>query len=193
MIQNKIKVSLSKDLREKYHIRSFPVAKGDIVTVRTGGRKEEGGKVIDVNHASSLVSVEGLSAVTADGKQKEYWITPEKIRITRIDLSRRDRIEELRRLGNIKKIAIEKELEEDKAKQDQEAREQEAAEAAEAAAEPAEVAESEEHEEEPEGSGEGSGEEPEEESSEEELSEQSEKESDDEDSLDEEDENDKQD
>ncbi len=144
MVENKVRISLSHDLRKKYHIRSFPVAKGDIVTVRTGGRKEEGGKVIGVNHSHSLVSIEGLSAVKADGKQTEFWIRPDKLLITRIDLSRKDRIEELKRLGAIKKVAIDRDIEEERQKQEEEERAQKEAEEKEAEKElPEETAEAE--------------------------------------------------
>ncbi len=129
MVNTKVRISLSRDLRKKYHIRSFPVAKGDVVTVTSGGKKEEGGKVIGVNHAYSLVSIEGLSATKADGKQEQFWMKPDRLQITRIDLSRKDRIDELKRLGSLKKVEIDKDLEEDRLKQEEEARAQEEAEA----------------------------------------------------------------
>lgn len=129
MVETKIKVGLSKDLRKKYHVRSFPVAKGDIVEVTSGGKKDEGGKVIGVNHSYSLISIEGVSATTADGKQEQYWMKPDRLKITRIDLSRKDRIDELKRLGTLKKIEIDSDLEEERKKQEEEALEQEKAEA----------------------------------------------------------------
>ena len=38
-VKNTFKVYLSKDLRKKYGLRSFPLAKGDIVTIEAGSKK----------------------------------------------------------------------------------------------------------------------------------------------------------
>lgn len=122
MENSKVKVGLESDLRRKYHVRSFPVAKGDIVRVRAGAFKGDGGKVADVDHSNSLVSVDGLTIAKSDGKQQEFWIKPHNLVITRIDLSRLDRINELKRLGNIKKIQIDKDLEEERQRQEEEER-----------------------------------------------------------------------
>ncbi len=122
MIKNRVKVALSKDLRKKYGLRSFPVVKGDIVTVKSGALKGEGGKVVEVDHRYSLVSVEGITATKADGKAVETWLRPEKLRIQRFDLSRKDRIEQLKNLAAKKKIAIEEQIEEDRREQEEESK-----------------------------------------------------------------------
>lgn len=120
MENNKVRVGLDSELRRKYHIRNFPVAKGDVVRVRSGAFKGDGGKVADVDHSNSLVSVDGLTIAKSDGKQQAFWIKPHNLVITRIDLSRLDRINELKRLGNIKKIQIDSDLEEDRKRQEEE-------------------------------------------------------------------------
>ncbi|KJE49460.1 MULTISPECIES: 50S ribosomal protein L24 [Acidiplasma] len=98
MINNKINVSLSKDLRKKYGIRRFPISKGDVVTIISGSRKGEGGKVIDVNHKNKKISIEGITIAKADGKQVAYYVDHSNLQITRLDLSRTDRQAKLREI-----------------------------------------------------------------------------------------------
>jgi large subunit ribosomal protein L24 len=106
-MKSKLNVSLSKDLRKKYGIRNFAVVKGDIVTVKSGGKKSEGGKVVDVDRVSGKVSIEGITIAKADGKQKEYYLDPRNIRITRLDLSKPERLQRLRFLAGQKNIQVE--------------------------------------------------------------------------------------
>lgn len=102
----KIKVSLSRELRKKYGVRSFPVAVGDIIRVTSGKRHGEGGKVIEVNHTNGLVSVEGVTIAKEDGKQKALFLRPEDMTITRLDFSRDERIQKLREIAAIKQITF---------------------------------------------------------------------------------------
>ncbi|SMD30458.1 50S ribosomal protein L24 [Picrophilus oshimae] len=104
MINNKVNVSLSKDLRKKYGIRRFPVAKGDIVKIISGSRKGEGGKVVDVDHKTMKVSIEGVTISKADGKQVPFFIDHSNISITKLDLSRNDRYERLREIAARKNL-----------------------------------------------------------------------------------------
>ena len=106
-MKSKLNVSLSKDLRKKYGIRNFAVVKGDIVTVKSGGKKSEGGKVVDVDRVSGKISIEGITIAKADGKQKEYYLDPRNIRITRLDLSKPERLQRLRFLAGRKNIQVE--------------------------------------------------------------------------------------
>ncbi len=104
---SKIKVSLDSDLRRKYGVRSFPIAVGDIVKVDSGKRRGEGGKVIEVNHANGRVSIEGITIAKEDGKQTAIFLRPENLHITKLDFSRDERIQKLRKIAAIKKITIE--------------------------------------------------------------------------------------
>ncbi|BAB59482.1 ribosomal protein large subunit L26 [Thermoplasma volcanium GSS1] len=106
---DKLNVALSKDLRKKYGIRSFPIVKGDVVKVVSGARKGEGGKVAEVDHHSGLVIVEGITIAKIDGKQKGFGISPEKLQITHLDLSRSERFQKIKELANIKHITIQEE------------------------------------------------------------------------------------
>jgi large subunit ribosomal protein L24 len=103
---NKIAVDLSLDLRKKYGLRSFPVVKGDVVRIMKGSRKGEGGKVMDVDHTRSRITVEGITIAKADNKQKEFTLQPDYVEITRLDLSRNERVEKIRKLAALKKIVI---------------------------------------------------------------------------------------
>ncbi len=98
MINNKINISLNKELRKKYGVRNFPVVKGDIVTIKSGSRKGEGGKVIGVNHKNKKISIEGITIAKADGKQVEFYVDHSNIVITKLDLSRPGRENKLREI-----------------------------------------------------------------------------------------------
>ena len=103
---NKIAVDLSLDLRKKYGLRSFPIVKGDVVRIMKGSRKGEGGKVMDVDHTRYRITVEGITIAKADNKQKEFTLQPDYVEITRLDLSRNERVEKIRKLAALKKIVI---------------------------------------------------------------------------------------
>lgn len=103
---SKIKVSLNSDLRKRFGLRSFAISEGDIVKVRSGSRKGEGGKVVKVDHVTGKVSVEGLTIAKADGKQKEFFLEPSSLVITRLDLSRQERLARIREIAALKKITI---------------------------------------------------------------------------------------
>lgn len=102
----KINVSLNSDLRKRYGLRSFPIADGDIVKIRSGSRKGEGGKVVAVDHATGKISVEGITIAKADGKQKEFYLNPSNLVITRLDFSRQERLDRIRKIAAMKKITI---------------------------------------------------------------------------------------
>ncbi len=102
----KIKVTLSSDLRKRYGIRAFPISAGDIVKVKSGKRKGEGGKVVDVNHSSGRVSVEGITIAKEDGKQTELYLRAQDLTITKLDFSRDERLQKIRQIAAIKRITI---------------------------------------------------------------------------------------
>lgn len=117
MNQNKIKVTLARDLRKKLGIRQFPVITGDIVKVIKGTRKGEGGKVSEVDHKHALVVIEGINIAKADGKEKEFPINPEKIEITKLELTMDERVTRIREMAALKHVVVNKEeLEEFSAK-----------------------------------------------------------------------------
>ena len=103
----KIKISLNGELRKKFGVRSFPVSVGDIVKVKSGKRRGEGGKVIEVNHQNGRISIEGITIAKEDGKQNALFLKPEDLVLTKIDFSREERIQKLRTIAAIKRITIE--------------------------------------------------------------------------------------
>ncbi len=105
-MNTKIYVSLSKELRKKYGIRSFPVVKGDVVTIIAGSNKKSGGKVADVDHKENRVIIEGITIAKTDGKQKAFGIAPSNLQITHLDLSKIERIEKIKSLAALKHIAV---------------------------------------------------------------------------------------
>lgn len=108
-MKSRINVSLSKELKKKYGISQFPIIKGDVVVVKSGSRKTEGGKVDSVDHVHSLLVVDGVTLAKADGKQKEMTVKPNKVIITRLDLSRPQRMEKIREMAARKNRIIEEE------------------------------------------------------------------------------------
>ncbi|MCL4328789.1 MAG: 50S ribosomal protein L24 [Candidatus Thermoplasmatota archaeon] len=104
-------VRLNKDLRKKYGIRSFPVSTGDVVSIKKGPKKGEGGKVLDVDHTALIVLVDGITVSKADGKQKEYYVQPSMLEITRLDVSHRGRLEKLKAKAALRDIVVEEEPE----------------------------------------------------------------------------------
>ncbi len=87
MMNTKINVSINSELRKKYGIRRFPIAKGDIVKIVSGSRNGEGGKVIEVNHKTKKISIEGITIAKADGKQVAFYVDHSNLVITKLDLS----------------------------------------------------------------------------------------------------------
>ncbi|MGC8608893.1 MAG: 50S ribosomal protein L24 [Thermoplasmata archaeon] len=105
-MDNKMYVSLSKELRKKYGVRSFPIMKGDTVTIIAGSNRKEGGKVADVDHKENRVIIEGITIAKTDGKQKAFGIAPSNLRITHLDLSKNERIEKIKNLASLKHIEV---------------------------------------------------------------------------------------
>ncbi|EQD29674.1 50S ribosomal protein L24P, partial [mine drainage metagenome] len=80
----------------------FPITKGDIVKVRSGKKKGEGGKVSYVDHRSRGIQVEGINIAKADGKEKQFLINPEKLIITKLDITDARRLERIKEIATIK-------------------------------------------------------------------------------------------
>lgn len=106
---SRIRISLDSDLRKKFGVRSYAASIGDVVKVKSGRRKGEGGKIIAVDHKTGLVSIEGITSVKEDGKQKELFLRPADLRITRLDFSRHQRYEHLREIAAMKNVILSEE------------------------------------------------------------------------------------
>jgi large subunit ribosomal protein L24 len=145
---SKVRVNLDSDLRKKFGVRSYPVTVGDIVRVKSGKRKGEGGKVIAVDHSSAMVSIEGISVAKEDGKQKELFLRPADLVITRLDFSRHQRYDHLRSIAGMKNIALSEEPPEQPVPETVESEEPSVVESQESEAAPSEVDSTDEDEEE---------------------------------------------
>lgn len=86
---------LSKDLREKYHRRSFPVRKGDEVQIMRGKFKGKKGKVARVDYKKYRIYIEGITIKKADGTERMFPIHPSNAMIVSLDLSDKKRVEAL--------------------------------------------------------------------------------------------------
>ncbi len=88
---------LSKELREKYKRRSFPIVKGDEVVIMRGKFKGKKGKVVKVDYKKIRIFIEGVTRKRADGKEVYVPIHPSKVMIVNLNLNDKKRVEALER------------------------------------------------------------------------------------------------
>ncbi|MCD6502835.1 MAG: 50S ribosomal protein L24 [Euryarchaeota archaeon] len=100
---------LSKELREKYGVRSLPIRKGDVVRVMRGKYRGHEGKVVEVDRKRYYIYVEGVKVKKADGREVLRPVHPSKVMIIKLDLSDKWRIKILERKG-VKREVIEEEI-----------------------------------------------------------------------------------
>ncbi len=84
--QKLMSATLSRELREKYGIRSLPVRKGDTVEVMRGDFKGHKGKVEKVDLKRYRVYVQGVTIRKADGSERFYPLHPSNLRIIKLNL-----------------------------------------------------------------------------------------------------------
>ncbi|MBI4154586.1 50S ribosomal protein L24 [Candidatus Woesearchaeota archaeon] len=77
---------LSKELKQKYKRRSFPVRKGDTVKVVVGDFKKKIGKISRVNLRKSVVYIEGIERMKRDGTKVLPGINPSNLVIQELNL-----------------------------------------------------------------------------------------------------------
>jgi len=70
---------LSKELREKYHVRSVPVRKGDRIEVTRGTFKGREGKITQVYRKRWVIHVERLTREKANGQTVHIGIDASKV------------------------------------------------------------------------------------------------------------------
>lgn len=98
---NFIAAHLSKELREKYKRRSFPVRKGDEVVVMKGKYKKKTGKIGRVDLKKIRVYIDGITRKKVDGSEIPVPIHPSKLKIMNLNLEDKKRLEAL--IRNLKK------------------------------------------------------------------------------------------
>ncbi len=87
-----ISAHLSKELRQQFKRRSFPIRKGDEVEIMRGEFKKRIGKVVKVDYKNYRVYVEGITRKRTKGTEALIPIHPSNLRIINLNLE-----DELRR------------------------------------------------------------------------------------------------
>lgn len=88
-----VSANLSKELREKYKRRSFPVRKNDKVKVMVGKFKGKDGKITDVDLRTLRVSIEGIQIQKKDGTKINVYIQPSNLQIQELNLEDKERLQ----------------------------------------------------------------------------------------------------
>ena len=78
--------NLSKELRQKYGKRSFPVKKGDTVKIMIGEFKKKTGKVDSVDLKKSRIMVEGIYRTKKDGSKVGVYFDASNLQIKELNL-----------------------------------------------------------------------------------------------------------
>ncbi len=92
-----LSANLSKELRRKYNRRSFPLRKGDEVTVMRGEFSLKKGKIDSVELKKSRVTIEGLQRQKKDGTKVNVHFHPSKLQIQSLNLEDKERMAVLSR------------------------------------------------------------------------------------------------
>jgi len=80
-------VHLSRELRERYGIRSFPIRSGDKVRIMRGDNKGIEGKVVKIDRKKYKVFIEGVTRENIRGEKKFIPIHYSNLMIIDLDLS----------------------------------------------------------------------------------------------------------
>jgi large subunit ribosomal protein L24 len=88
---------LSKELKQKYHMRSFPLRKGDEVEVMRGEHTKKRGKITRVDLKKYKVYVEGVTIKKTEGTERQIAIHPSNLRIISLVLEDKKRIKSFER------------------------------------------------------------------------------------------------
>jgi len=77
---------LSKELQEKYHVRSLPIRKDDEVQIVRGTYKNRDGKVTTVYRKKYVIHIERVTRDKANSQTVPIGIHPSKVIITKLHL-----------------------------------------------------------------------------------------------------------
>ncbi|RKU43354.1 60S ribosomal protein L26 [Coniochaeta pulveracea] len=86
--RNIMSAPLSKELREKYNVRSMPIRKDDEVTIVRGSNKDKEGKVTSVYRLKYVIHVERVTRDKANGASVPIGIHPSNVVITKLKLDK---------------------------------------------------------------------------------------------------------
>ncbi|KAJ9130159.1 hypothetical protein NKR23_g12325 [Pleurostoma richardsiae] len=79
---------LSKELREKYNVRSIPIRKDDEVQIVRGSNKDKEGKVTSVYRLKYVIHVERVTREKTSGQSVPLGIHPSNVVITKLKLDK---------------------------------------------------------------------------------------------------------
>jgi large subunit ribosomal protein L26e len=79
---------LSKELREKYNVRSIPIRKDDEVLVVRGSNKGREGKVTSVYRLKYIIHIERVVKDKSSGQSVPLGIHPSKVVVTKLKLDK---------------------------------------------------------------------------------------------------------
>lgn len=86
--RNIMSAPLSKELREKYNVRSIPIRKDDEVQIVRGLNKDKEGKVTSVYRLKYVIHVERVTREKATGQSVPLGIHPSNVVITKLKLDK---------------------------------------------------------------------------------------------------------
>ncbi|MFQ6087428.1 MAG: 50S ribosomal protein L24 [Candidatus Methanofastidiosia archaeon] len=89
--QKMVSAPLSKDLREKYGVRSMPLRVKDKVRIMRGDFRFHEGEVQRVDLKKLRIFVDGATLEKTDGTEVFYPIHPSNVIITELDLKDEER------------------------------------------------------------------------------------------------------
>lgn len=79
---------LSKELREKYHVKRVPIRKDDEVIVMRGAAKGREGKITAVYRKKWVVHIDKITREKANGTPVPIGIHPSNVMITKLKLDK---------------------------------------------------------------------------------------------------------
>jgi large subunit ribosomal protein L26e len=79
---------LSKELREKYNVRSIPIRKDDEVTIVRGSFKGREGKVTSVYRLKYVIHIDRVTRDKASGQSVPVGIHPSKVVVNKLKLDK---------------------------------------------------------------------------------------------------------
>ncbi|KAH6851302.1 translation protein SH3-like domain-containing protein [Chaetomium sp. MPI-CAGE-AT-0009] len=86
--RNIMSAPLSKELREKYNVRSMPIRKDDEVQIVRGLNKDKEGKVTSVYRLKYVIHIERVTRDKASGQSVPLGIHPSNVVITKLKLDK---------------------------------------------------------------------------------------------------------
>ncbi|HLC39775.1 MAG TPA: 50S ribosomal protein L24 [archaeon] len=108
---------LSKELKQRYKIRSFPLRKGDEVEIMRGKFKKKHGKITRVDYKYYQVFIEGITRKRTAGTETQIPFQASNLRIVSLDMADKKRVKAFERKTKKEvKIEVKKEMKKEEKK-----------------------------------------------------------------------------